>query len=76
MCEMIWKNLEEKNMKLKERQNIFIAITVLMISLAVFALSLLFSMMISFGFKYVLVSTGYGILLSFVYALVWLYNRK
>ena len=52
MCEMIWKNLEEKNMKL------------------------LFSMMISFDFKYVLVSTGYGILLSFVYALVWLYNRK
>ena len=76
MCEMIWKNLEEKNMKLKERQNIFIAITVLMISLAVFALSLLFSMMISFNFKYVLVNTGYGILLSFVYALVWLYNRK
>ena len=76
MCEMIWKNLEEKNMKLKERQNIFIAIMVLMISLAVFALSLLFSMMISFDFKYVLVSNGYGIMLSFVYALVWLYNRK
>ena len=76
MCEMIWKNLEEKNMKLTERQNMFIVIMVLMISLIVFALSLMFSVMISFSFKYVLVSTGYGAVLSCIYALIWLYNRK
>lgn len=76
MCEMIWKNLEEKNMKLTKRQSVFIVIMVLMISLVVFALSLLFSMMISFDFKYVLVSTGYGAVLAYIYALIWLYNRK